>query len=55
MNCYKQLNTLMLAVPKSINCQTGQRKRRKVITAIAIWIMAILATKAAAAVIALSA
>jgi hypothetical protein len=49
INRYRQLNTLMLAVPEPINFQTGRREKRGVITAIAIGIMAILATSAAAA------
>jgi hypothetical protein len=39
----------MSAVPEPINFQTGRRKKRGVITAIAIGIMAILATSSAAA------
>jgi hypothetical protein len=49
INRYRQLNTLILAVPEPINFQTGRREKRGVITAIAIVIMAILATSAAAA------
>jgi hypothetical protein len=49
INCYRQLNTLMSSVPEPINYQTGRREKRGVITAIAIGIMAILATSAAAA------
>jgi hypothetical protein len=49
INRYRQLNTLMSAVPEPINFQTGRREKRGVITAIAIGIMAILATSAAAA------
>jgi hypothetical protein len=39
----------MLAVQEPINFHTGRREKRGVITAIAIGIMAILATSAAAA------
>jgi hypothetical protein len=49
INRYRQLNTLMSLVPEPINYQTGRREKRAVITAIAIGIMAILATTAAAA------
>jgi hypothetical protein len=49
INCYRQINTLMSPVPEPINYQTGRREKRAVITAIAIGIMAILATSAAAA------
>jgi hypothetical protein len=49
INRYRQLNTLMLTLPEPINFQTGRREKRGVITAIAIGIMAILATSAAAA------
>jgi hypothetical protein len=49
INCYRHPNTLMLAVPEPINFQTGRREKRGFITAIAIGIMAILATSAAAA------
>jgi hypothetical protein len=49
INRYRQLNTLMSAVPEPINFQKGRRENRGVIIAIAIGIMAILATSAAAA------
>jgi uncharacterized protein YecA (UPF0149 family) len=49
INRYRQLNTLMSAVPEPITFQTGRREKREFITAIAIGIMAILATSAAAA------
>jgi hypothetical protein len=49
INCYRQLNTLMSPVPEQINFQTGRREKRGVIAAIAIGILAILATSAAAA------
>jgi hypothetical protein len=49
INGYRQLNTLMSPVPEPINYQTGRTEKRAVITAIAIGIMAILATSAAAA------
>jgi hypothetical protein len=49
INLYKQLNTLMWAVPEPIHFQTGRREKRGVITAVAIGIMAILGMSAAAA------
>jgi hypothetical protein len=49
INRYRQLNTLMSAVLEPINFQTGRREKRGVITAIAIGILAILATSALAA------
>jgi hypothetical protein len=49
INRYRQLNTLMSAVPEPINVQAGRREKRGVITAFAIGIMAILATSASAA------
>jgi hypothetical protein len=55
INSYRQLNTLMLAVPEPINFQTGRREKRGVITAIAIGIIAILATSTSAAHMASSA
>jgi hypothetical protein len=49
INRYRQLNTLMSPVPELLNFQTGRRVKRGLITAIAIGIMAILATSTAAA------
>jgi hypothetical protein len=49
INRNRQLNTLMSAVPEPIHFQRGRREKRGIITAIAIGIMAILATSAAAA------
>jgi hypothetical protein len=54
INRYKQLNTLLSSVPEPINYQTGIRWKGGVITTIAIGIMVILATSAAAAHFALS-
>jgi hypothetical protein len=49
INPYRQLNTLKSPIPEPIHFQTGRREKRGVITAIAIGILTILATSAAAA------